>query len=266
MSYTAVTTARKGGGRPAVNTIVRNALWWARDYAYAGYWQARAFVSRTDPVSFRTGSKAPIVIVPGIWEPWKFMQPLIEVLHDRGHPVHIIDTLAWNQRPVIESAELVARYLDDHDLHDVVIVAHSKGGLIGKYAMSLGTGAARISAMLAVAAPFGGSLYARFLLLPSLRIFSPRDATILALAHEIAVNERIVSVYGQFDPHIPGGSFLTAAKNVELDTGGHFRILAHPRVIAEAAVLLDTDREGHPNDAPHRNVETREEEGPPGPL
>ena len=246
-----------------VRRLVRNAVWWLQDYAYAGYWQVRAFLSRTDPASFTSGDKAPIVIVPGIYETWKFLQPLIEVLHSRGHPVHIIGTLAWNRLPVVESAELVARYLDDHNLKNVVIVAHSKGGLIGKYAMALGTGAARIDAMLAVAAPFGGSLYARFMLVPSLRIFSPRDATILALTNESAVNTRIVSVYGQFDPHIPRGSFLAGAKNVELDTGGHFRILSHPRVIAELAVLLDTDREGHPNDASENPLE---KEGPPGPL
>jgi hypothetical protein len=46
-------------------------------------------------------------------------------------------------------------------------------------------------------------------------------------------------VYGRFDPHIPEGSELVGAKNVRLETGGHFRILAHPRVLAELAVLAD---------------------------
>jgi len=77
------------------------------------------------------------------------------------------------------------------------------------------------------------------MLLPSLRIFIPNDPTILALTREAAVNPRIVSVYGRFDPHIPGGSRLDGAKNVQLDTGGHFRILAHPRVFAEAQLLAD---------------------------
>ena len=75
---------------------------------------------------------------------------------------------------------------------------------------------------------------------PSLRIFSPRSATIVALSREHEVNARIVSVYGQFDPHIPEGSELPgAAKNVRLDTGGHFRVLAHPRVIAELIGLSE---------------------------
>ena len=38
-----------------------------------------------------------------------------------------------------------------------------------------------------------------------------------------------MSVFGPFDPHIPGGSHLPgAAANVELATPGHFRVLADP--------------------------------------
>lgn len=213
--------------------------WWARDYAYATVWQCRALLNRTDPASFLSGDRTPIVVLPGIYETWKFMQPTITALHDRGHPVHIVDLLRRNSRPVVEMAVRVTEFLEHRDLNDVVIVAHSKGGLIGKQVMAYGVAAPRVSAMLAVATPFGGSRYADVMLVPSLRTFSPRDPTILSLAEETAVNERIVSIYGAFDPHIPGGSALPGAKNVMLDTGGHFRVLAHPRVMAELAVLAE---------------------------
>ncbi|GAA2080798.1 esterase/lipase family protein [Microbacterium hatanonis] len=215
-------------------------VWWARDYAYAVVWQVRAFFNRTDPAIFLSGDRTPIVVLPGVYETWKFMQPLIEELHGRGHPVHVVDLLRRNERPVVEMAERVTEYLEQHDLSDVVLMAHSKGGLVGKQAMAFGAAAGRVRGMLAVATPFGGSSYARLMVLaPTLRIFSPRDATIRALARETAVNAKIVSVYGRFDPHIPEGSELVGAKNVRLETGGHFRILAHPRVLAELAVLAD---------------------------
>jgi pimeloyl-ACP methyl ester carboxylesterase len=215
-------------------------VWWARDYAYAVVWQGRAFFNRTDPAMFLSGDRTPIVVLPGVYETWKFMQPLIEELHGRGHPVHVVDLLRRNERPVVEMAERVTEYLEQHDLSDVVLMAHSKGGLVGKQAMAFGAAAGRVRGMLAVATPFGGSSYARLMVLaPTLRIFSPRDATIRALARETAVNAKIVSVYGRFDPHIPEGSELVGAKNVRLETGGHFRILAHPRVLAELAVLAD---------------------------
>ena len=209
------------------------------DYAYALYWQARAILGRTDPASFRSGEATPIVVIPGVYETWRFMLPLIRAVHDRGHPVFVVDALDWNNRPVVEAADLVSAFLAEHDLEGVVLVSHSKGGLIGKYVMSVGREASRVQSMLAVAAPFGGSFYARFMVLPSLRIFSPKNATILALAHDESVNSRIVSVYGEFDPHVPAGSELVGAKNVRLDTGGHFRVLAHPRVMAELAALAE---------------------------
>jgi pimeloyl-ACP methyl ester carboxylesterase len=217
----------------------RIAGWWARDYVYALYWQARAIVGRTDPESFRSGTATPIVVIPGVYETWRFMEPLIREMHDRGHPVFVVDALSWNNRPVVEAADAVSAFLAEHDLHDIVLVSHSKGGLIGKYVMSAGHEASRVTSMLAVAAPFGGSLYARFMVLPSLRIFSPKNATILALAHDQSVNSRIVSIYGEFDPHVPAGSELVGAKNVRLDTGGHFRVLANPRVMAELAALAE---------------------------
>ncbi|MCT9819575.1 alpha/beta hydrolase [Microbacterium sp. W1N] len=196
----------------------------------------RAFVDRTRPDAFLGGTGAPIVVIPGIFETWKFLQPLAAAAHARGHPVHVIDALRRNRRSVTDTAAQVSAYLVAHDLTDVVIAAHSKGGLVGKQVM-LGPEGHRVRAMLAVATPFGGSRYARLMLARSLRIFSPRDATIVALGRESAVNGRIVSLYARFDPHIPEGSELAGATNIRLDTGGHFRILAEPRVIAELLVL-----------------------------
>lgn len=221
--------------------MIRNLVWWIRDYAYAISWQARALVDRTDPEIYRDGPGIPIVVIPGVYETWRFLQPTIVALHDRGHPVHVLDPLRSNLQPVPDAAAQVVDYFVAHDLTDVVLVAHSKGGLIGKHAMAFGAASGRIRGMVAVAAPFGGSSYARYLPLSrSLRIFSPRDATIRLLGGETSVNARIVSVYGRFDPHIPGGSALAGAKNVPLDSGGHFRILADPRIIAEVAAMSET--------------------------
>lgn len=220
-------------------TAALKLAWWTADYVYAVVWQVRATFNTTDPATFHSGHRTPIVVVPGIWESWKFMQPLITSLHDRGHPVHVVEPLRLNGRPVIDAAGHIDRYLDDHDLEDALLVAHSKGGLIGKYVMVHGRAASRLRGMVAVAAPFSGSLYARYLLVPSLRIFSPTNKIIRALTLEQSVNSRIVSVFGLFDPHIPGGSRLDGAKNVRLETGGHFRVLAHPRVVAEIALMTD---------------------------
>nr|WP_236571192.1 alpha/beta hydrolase [Microbacterium hydrocarbonoxydans] len=215
----------------------QRAAWWAADYAYAGYWQLRASVGRGDPAAFRSGHRLPIVIIPGVYETWRFMQPLVTALHERGHPVHVVETLSHNRLPVLETARHVSDLLAQADMTDALIVAHSKGGLAGKAAMT-GVEGQRVRAMVAVAAPFGGSRYARLFPTRSVRAFSPSDPSILELARRREVNDRIVSLYAAFDPHIPEGSELSGARrNVRLHTGGHFRVLAHPRVLQEIEAL-----------------------------
>jgi len=213
--------------------VLRDAWWWARDYVSAAVWQVRAFFDRTDPASFASGSGTPLVMLPGIYETWEFLEPLIAALHAHGHPVHVVAPARRNQKPIDDIARQVEDYLVTHDLEGVVLVAHSKGGLVGKRVMANPAASRRVRGMVAVATPFNGSAYARLMVGRALRSFAPAHASITSLSRETAMNARIVSVYGRFDPHIPEGSELTGAKNVQLDDGGHFRLLAHPRVIAE---------------------------------
>lgn len=215
---------------------LRRLGWWAADYAYAAYWQLRGFASRDTAEEYLDGERTPIVILPGVYETWHFLHPLVAHLHAQGHPVHVLDELERSQRPVEEVAKVVERHLHAADLRSAILVAHSKGGLAGKLVM-IGPLGERITGMLAVATPFGGSRYARRIPFRTLRAFSPDDPGIVALARQRDVNARIVSIYAGFDPHIPEGSELPGAKNVRLDTGGHFRVLADPRVIAELKVL-----------------------------
>lgn len=222
----------------ALRTGVRDLSWWVKDYAYAVRAQLRARGSGGD-LDLEEGEGRPIVLLPGIYETWRFMEPLARALHERGHPVHVVAELGDNRRPIAESADRVADVLVSRDLHDVVLVAHSKGGLIGKHVMAFDPEGSRVRAMVAVATPFGGSRYSRLMPTPSLRAFASGDATMRALARAADANARIVSVYGPFDPHIPEGSELAGARNVELAGGGHFRVLADPRVIAEVVRVAE---------------------------
>lgn len=224
------------------------AWFWSIDYLYAGYWQvhetlrgARRWALRGarhgglpgglpggEATDWSRGTRQPVLILPGIYETWQFMRPMMDALHANGHPLHVVTDLGRNRASVVAAAGVVARILAERDLHDVIIVAHSKGGLIGKYLMAEEAGSpepARIDRMIAVATPFSGSSLARYTVLPSLRAFAPTDATIRQLMNELSVNERITSIFGTFDPHIPGGSELAGAVNIQLPVAGHFRIV-----------------------------------------
>jgi hypothetical protein len=223
-----------------VSSPFRRAIWWIRDYAYAAAWQVRGAVSRTPADAFHSGDRRPVVVIPGVYENWQFMLPVVRALHAAGHPVHVVTLLQRNRLDVPAAARLVAEHIVAASLDNAAIVAHSKGGLIGKYIMLALDPDRRIDRMIAVCTPFSGSRYARYLLIPTLRIFSPRNALTLQMAAEESINHRITSIYGVFDPHIPEGSVLPGATNLRLETAGHFRILGDEQTARTIVEQLGT--------------------------
>jgi hypothetical protein len=212
---------------------------WAADYAWATDRQLRHLVRRPVLPTARgdadePGDRAPVVLLPGIYETWEFLGPVADALARAGHPIHAVPGLRHNARPVPEAADIVSEHLERHDLTGVVLVAHSKGGLIGKRVM-LSAAGERVLGMIAVATPFTGSRWARYMLSQALRSFDPRDPVLLALAGELLVNERVTAVYPRFDPHIPETGRLEGARNIELPLSGHFRPLGHPLLIGTVA-------------------------------
>ena len=218
-------------------------LWgWLLDYGYLTYWTVRGLLSRSSPEQWlqpgpRPGS--PVLLLPGVFESWRFLQPVAEHLYAEGHPVHVLAELGWNAGAIPDQAVLVAERLERDDLHDVTIVAHSKGGLIAKQALTRPDTLARVRHVVTVNTPFAGSRYAAFVLLPSVRMFAPDAPVIRALAREVAVNHRISSFSSVFDPHIPGRSRLPGAENVLLPAVGHFRPLADPRTLRLISAVLE---------------------------
>ncbi len=217
----------------------RQALWWAQDYAYAAIAWVGSHFGTAGPDSIATGNLRPVLIVPGVYENWRFMRPLIRGLRQAGHPVHVLVGLGHNTRPISEGAAEVRRYLDSHDLRDVAVVAHSKGGLIGKLAMTSELAEeARIAMVVAICTPFGGARLARYLPWPGLAPLIPGHQTLVDLSAAIGVNARITSIYGVFDPHIPEGSELPGATNIALPVAGHFRILADPGTLSTVLAAI----------------------------
>jgi triacylglycerol lipase len=222
--------------------------WWLLDYCHAGLRQLDGLLFRADPAPYLHGPRAdrPVLLIPGVYENWQFMHRIARTLHAAGHPVHVVRTLGYNRGELGRMAALVAGYLREADLRNVTIVAHSKGGLVGKHAMLSSASAGRIRHMVAVNSPFSGSIYARLFLDPSIRALSPRNRGLRALAEDRSINHRITSVFSTFDPHIPVGSHLPGARNVELDSAGHFRTLDDPSLPEILLrVLAEPEESGH---------------------
>lgn len=213
----------------------------ALDFTHAAHAQFVAIrARRRKATAFALGrsdcSPIPVVLLPGILENSTYLAPLGGFLAARGHPVHVVDTLGWNISNVDESVERCLAFLREDDIHGAVLVAHSKGGLIGKALLldpRLGDGAI---ALVAVATPFAGSTFGgplqRMPLVQRtpLGLFMPTSQELSRLAQESEVNSRIASLAPEWDQMIPGGSHLDGATNVILKHRGHFRSVDDPAV------------------------------------
>jgi triacylglycerol lipase len=211
-------------------SVIKNALYWARDYSYMTKMQFYSFISRDTVTSFRSTTGSPVLLLPGIYENWHFMKPVASVLAEHGYDVHVIEGLGYNKGAIEEMAAIVSEYINKKKFSSVAIVAHSKGGLVGKHVLGTYEGSTEITKLITVNTPFSGSRYASFIPFKSIKIFSPKSAILTALSLNTLTNAKIVSIYGMFDPHIPGGSYLQGAKNVQLETYGHFKTLQDPIV------------------------------------
>lgn len=224
----------------------RRAVWWVQDYAYVTWWQVAGLLLPGGPDRYHHPAERrdpPVVLIPGVYESWRFMRPLATLLHRHGHAVHVVQKLGYNVGTIPEMARLVGEHLVEADLRDVVVVAHSKGGLIGKYAMLHHDPDGRILGVVAINTPFAGSPYARWIPLAAVRAFVPTDVTLAALTADLVANSRITSVYSVFDPHIPGGSHLEGAVNVQVRTPGHFRALSDPELGPTVLAALERARQ-----------------------
>ena len=217
------------------------------DWTHVGLRWPRSFIDRTPPDSFEDGDRTPVVLLPGIWEPWRFLLPLAKALHAAGHPIYPVPALGLNGAPLEKSVDVVAEALSDHHADSVMLVAHSKGGLIGKQLMLHGDVGGRISGLVAVCSPFGGSsLSIRALSRTPLGLFNPGNDALVALAAEQQVNSRIVSIGSVFDEVIPNGTHLDGATNHTVKVRGHFRPLVNAGVqrlvVDEVARLVRKSR------------------------
>ncbi|WP_432488141.1 esterase/lipase family protein [Kineococcus sp. SYSU DK018] len=210
----------------------------AEDYAWIVAAQLRAFTAAPDPARWLSGTATPVVLVPGVWETWPVLRELGDALHEAGHPVHTVPALGTNSADLDGSARLVRDRLLELDLERVVLVAHSKGGLIAKSAFALPEVDSRVVGLVTIATPFAGSTYARWFPARAVRRLSPRDPVMRELAADVRSHPRILALRPRFDPHIPraaGAPALAGAVEVELPLDGHFLPLGDP-VLHDAVV------------------------------
>ena len=218
-----------------------------KDYRWIVRTQARA--TRLDDASaWGHGPDVPVLLLPGVYETWAVMESLARALHEAGHPVHTVPALGFNAGPLAGSAHLVVKRILELGLDRVVLVAHSKGGLVGKGVLGDSSVAHRVAGLVTVNTPFGGSALAYVFPTRAVLALRPSAEMVRALSTRVDVHGKIASLSAPFDPHVPGGGELPGAVNIHLPVDGHFRPLGdhrvHAMVLEQVARLARSPRGG----------------------
>ncbi len=183
--------------------------------------------------------KAPIVLIPGVYEKWHFLKAFADSLSLMGHPIYVMEHLGYNTKAIHHSAKLIRELINEKKLHNVIILAHSKGGLIGKHLLAFDNADGEVIKLIAIATPWKGSNIVKIIRHKSFKELHPESEIIKKLHEQSRVNRMIVSIFGEFDNHVwPTESCrLEGAKNIEVNIYGHHKILfdkrVHDIVIAE---------------------------------
>lgn len=240
--------------------ILKRVGHWTVDYAYMFRGMGLMYYHHNPPkhyLEYTLPGKCPVILIPGILEKWGFMKQFGDRISLQRHPVYVIPELGMNLtdipfaarkikqliREVLPHfghnvpnldlrAKQVRKFLEKYNITGAVIVAHSKGGLIGKYILAHYNQDHKILGMIAIATPFNGSPLAKMIMHPAFKDLTPASKILEDLEAHTSVNKEIISIIPEFDNHVWGkrGSFLEGGTNIYVDVKGHHKILFSRKV------------------------------------
>ena len=245
------------------------ALGWLVDYGYMVRGAAASMIYRKPPAhyqGYKVAGKVPVILIPGILGKWSFMKKLGDKISLEGHPVYIVPELGYNIYSIPSSAktlrtlivhafpkrghivprvsrgaEHIKKLVEDKKLEGAILVAHSKGGLIGKYFLAHYNTDNKVLGMIAIATPFAGSSMAKLVPLDPFMELDTDSKIIHDLEKHQDINKKIVSIRPEYDNHVwaEKGSFLEGAHNIEVHVSGHHKVVFDKEV--QNAVLKSID-------------------------
>ena len=201
------------------------------------------FIHKNPPehyLGFVINKKAPIILIPGISNKWGFLKHLGDKISAKGHPVYTVNKLEFNFFDIPTSAKIIREIIDKNKLEKVILVGHSKGGLIGKYFLVHENKDEKVKGLIAIATPFSGSKLANHLPGKAHKELAPESKIIAELNSHKEVNSKIISIMPEFDNHVwhEKGSFLDGAINITVPIKGHHKIIFDKNVIERIIKLI----------------------------
>lgn len=218
-------------------------VYWIIDYYYLVLGKLLMSIYKNPPKHYLDHvikGKNPIILIQGNSNKWGFLKKLSDSISRLGYPVYVVDKLGSNLFNIPTSAKIVREIIDKNKLEKVILIGHSKGGIVGKYILVHANSDNKIVQLIAIAAPFSGTNIVSHLPYKSLKELSPRSRVIQELDSNSKLNYKIISIMPEFDNHVwhEKGSFLDGAINIKVPTKGHHKIVFDKKSIKKIIELI----------------------------
>lgn len=218
---------------------------WLNDSIHSIRGRTITFLHKNPPkhyLDFTLDNKPAVILVYGLLGSWGFLKKIGDKLSLNGHPVYIVKELGHNLDSIPNNAKIIEKIINKNKLKSVIIVGHSKGGLIGKYLLLNYNKKNYIKGVIAIASPFNGAVLAGKIPLNSYKELTPESEIIKYLSENIKVNKKIVSIFPSWDNYVgKNSSNLVGAKNVEINARGHNAILFAKETIEKVVSAVEKD-------------------------
>jgi triacylglycerol lipase len=175
------------------------------------------------PESWKKGSKD-LILIQGINESYYCLSFLASHFNSKGYKVHTpLSGLLHDDIEVL--AQRVMDYIAEHHIKDFEILAHSKGGLVGKHVLDQLSGSGARIRLWSLSTPFKG-MYAAHIPIWNLKQMKTSHEFIANLYNNKETHQNVISIYPRFDQMIfPASSaHLEDAQNYEIKDNGHLAV------------------------------------------
>lgn len=200
------------------------------DSFYAVFGFSLMYLHKDPPKSYleNKSNEYSIIILQGVFNRWGFMKKMADDISSLGYSVHVLPQLGNNTKKISDTAKIVNEFIHEKDLKNIIIVGHSKGGLVGKYLLANLDEGKRVKGLVSIATPFHGTYEADRFKLLKVNEFDPKHETIKKLNDQREVNNKIITISPSFDNvvvHEKSGTLNGAFDNLYVKVAGHHKIV-----------------------------------------
>jgi triacylglycerol lipase len=201
-------------------------LWdWIVDYALLVWLQVGSWLRPQPKLSFDS-QKHVIIFIGGLYERWSALDFLAGRFRKAGYQAIGLPELKHNREHVAVLAARVADFIEKHDLHQVIIIGHSKGGLVGEYILRYHNTKGRVELVVGVTTPWQGTAMGKYFPFRALQELSPDSGLMRTLAASHASDANIAAISIEVDNHILKAPLThPRATNIVVPIKGHTRVL-----------------------------------------